>query len=85
MEQVLEFTRAPAPWVDMGLLLAIYELLHDSGVGMKERWNRLKGWSERLFAVSVTLPVLTSQLQAEKQFSFCIVRITVRQAPPQPH
>ena len=29
-------------------LLALYELLLDgSGVEMKERWNRLKGWEER--------------------------------------
>ena len=29
-------------------LLALYELLLDgSGVGMKERWNKMKGWSER--------------------------------------
>ena len=27
-------------------LLALYELLLDgSGVGMKERWNKLKGWA----------------------------------------
>ena len=29
-------------------LLALYELFLDgSGVGMKERWSRLKDWSER--------------------------------------
>ena len=29
-------------------LLALYELLLDgSGVGIKERWNKLKGWSEK--------------------------------------
>ena len=29
-------------------LLALYELLLDgSGVGMKERWNKLKGWAKR--------------------------------------
>lgn len=29
-------------------LLALYELLLDgSGVGMKERWNKLKGWSDK--------------------------------------
>ena len=29
-------------------LLALYELLLDgSGVGMRARWNKLKGWSER--------------------------------------
>lgn len=27
---------------------ALYELLLDgSGVGMKERWNKLKGWSDK--------------------------------------
>ena len=30
------------------VLLALYELLPDgSGVGMKERWNKLKGWAEK--------------------------------------
>ena len=30
------------------VLLALYELLLDgSGVGMKERWNNLKGWSDK--------------------------------------
>ena len=30
------------------LLLALYELLLDgSGVGMRERWSKLKGWAER--------------------------------------
>ena len=30
------------------VLLTLYELLLDgSGVGMRERWNRLKGWSEK--------------------------------------
>lgn len=29
-------------------LLALYELFLDgSGVGIKERWNRLKGWSDK--------------------------------------
>ena len=29
-------------------ILVLYELLLDgSGVGMKERWNKLKGWSDR--------------------------------------
>ena len=28
-------------------LLALYALLDGSGVGMRKRWNRLKGWSER--------------------------------------
>ena len=30
------------------VLLTLYELLLDgSGVGMKERWDRLKGWAEK--------------------------------------
>ena len=30
------------------ILLALYELLLDgSGVGMRERWNRLKGWTDK--------------------------------------
>ena len=29
------------------VLLALYELLDGSGVGMKERWNKLKGWSDK--------------------------------------
>lgn len=30
------------------VLLALYELLLDgSGIGMKERWNNLKGWSDK--------------------------------------
>ena len=29
-------------------LLVLYELLLDgSGIGMKERWNRLKGWADK--------------------------------------
>ena len=29
-------------------ILVLYELLLDgSGVGMKERWNKPKGWSDR--------------------------------------
>ena len=30
------------------VFLVLYELLLDgSGVGMKKRWNKLKGWSEK--------------------------------------
>ena len=48
MKQILDFIRAAAPWVAMGLLLALYELLLDgSSVGMRERWNRLRGWEEK--------------------------------------
>ena len=30
------------------VLLTLYELFPDgSGIGMKERWNKLKGWADK--------------------------------------